>query len=116
MEKRGKKTTKKSSSTTRDKALQLLIENNVALQKVLTTVSTDMRDLTKEMGNLLSIFKEAGKTFGEEKAVEDIRKDEEKALIPKLDELIDQNKTIAKGLILLESALKEREKPKDFRF
>lgn len=115
MTKRGKKTTK-SSGTSMDKALKLLIENNVALQKVLTDVSGDMKDLTKEVGKLLEVFKEAGKTFGEEKAVDDIRKDEEKALIPKLDELIDQNKTIAKGLILLESVLKEREKPKEFRF
>ncbi|MFC1686118.1 hypothetical protein ACFLZZ_03810 [Nanoarchaeota archaeon] len=113
MVKRGKKSKK---SPARDKALNLLIENNVALQKVLADVSLDIQGLTKEISNLLGTFKEASKTFGEEKAEEDIMKEEREELIPKLDELINQNKTIAKGLVLLESALKEKERSREFGF
>lgn len=114
MVKRGSK--KGAKSVGRDKVIRLLVENNVALQKVLINLSSDISGLTREVSKLLELFKEASKTIGEEKAVEDIIKEERTDLIPKLDELIDQNKTIAKGLVLLESVLREKEKPKGFSF
>ncbi len=114
MVKRGKKKTK--SAVGKNKEMRLLIENNVALQKVLTTLSLDLRGLTKEIGNLLGTFKEASKTLGEERAVEEVEVENKKELIGRLDNLIDQNRTIAKGLILLESTLKEKDKSRNFGF
>jgi len=101
-----KKSLKKSS----EESIKLLVENNVALQKVLTDLSLNINHLTGEVSELLKIFKEASKTFGEERAVEEVQREETRHLIGKMEDLIDQNKTVAKGLVLLESTMKEREK------
>jgi len=116
MVKRGRKKTSKKVSLKSDKSIKLLIENTVTLQKVLTTLSMNLKGLTGEISHLLTLFKEASKTIGEEKAVEDVVKEERKDLVSKLDALIDQNRTIAKGLILLESTIKEKNRPREFNF
>lgn len=114
MAKRGKKARK--TSPKRSKEMQLLVENNVKLQGVLADVSVELKSLTKEITKLLGVFQEAGKTFGEEKAVEDVEEEKQRDLIPKLDNLIDQNKAIAKALILLESTIKEKGRTRDLGF
>ncbi len=99
-----------------DGSLDLLIENSVALQKVLTDVASSLNQLTKELRQLLELFKEAGKTLAEDKASQAVAQEEKKAIIDKLDTLADQNRTIARGLVLLESSIKEKDRPKEYRF
>jgi len=99
------------------KTIDILMENSVALQKVLADLALSLNKLTKELSQLLSLFKEASKTIGEEKAVEAVEKEDKEDLLKKLDSLIEQNKTIAKSLLLLESALRERsEESREFKF
>ena len=99
------------------KTIDILMENSVALQKVLADLALSLNKLTKELSQLLSLFKEASKTIGEEKAVEAEEKEDKEDLLKKLDSLIEQNKTIAKSLLLLESALRERsEESREFKF
>ena len=99
-----------------DGSVDLLIENSVALQKVLTDVAVSLNQLTKELRQLLELMKEAGKTIGEEKAAQAIAEEDSKKVMGKLDNLMDQNRTIARGLVLLESSMKEKDRAKEYRF
>ena len=83
------------------------VENSVNLQKILADVSVSLNRLTKEISELLELFKEAART------VEESREGEISA---KIDSITEQNKTIAKSLALL---LSEKERPKplpEFKF
>jgi len=91
------------------KTVELFVENSIALQKVLTDVAVSMDNLAKEVKSLVDMFEEAGKSFVSEKHKFEggIGKDE--GLVGKLDSLVQQNKTIAKGLVLLEKTMREKE-------
>jgi len=81
-----------------------LVENNIILQKKTTELLVGLNTLTKKIDRMLTIFEEAGKKVGE------VELDEDKinALATKLEALLDQNKDIAKGLILLERYIRGR--------
>jgi hypothetical protein len=68
------------------------IENSVVLQRVMTDVSVNLTRLTKEISELLELFKEAAKH------VEDGKDGE---IAGKLESISEQNKTIAKSLSLI---------------
>jgi hypothetical protein len=88
------------------------------LQKVLTNLSIKFEDLSNNMSKLLQLFEISAKSFAEKytgkEAEKKIKKDVEeqrnadKEYLQKLDSLLDQNKTIAKGLTLMEGKLRER--------
>ena len=82
-----------------------LIENNVALQKKTTDLIVSMNNLNQRVSRLVGIFNDAAKHI--KPGLED---EQIKPLIGKLEELLDQNKTIAKGLVLLERYVRERER------
>jgi len=90
--------------------IDLLIQNSIALQKVIAALAINIERYTKETGRLLEFLSESAKTFEqEEKARGSIAGTAISAeLAKKLDMLIDQNRTIAKGLVLLENYLKEK--------
>ena len=102
----------------------IYFENSVAIQKVLTGISEKLDRLTKQLEELLELFNKAAESFGssqgiDEKQIEDIalrermgKEKEEEALIKKLDSLIDQNKTIAKSIILMEQKIREEKESK----
>ena len=90
-----------------NKEVQLaLIENFVNLQKVLTNLTIKFDGLSDNISKLLQLFEISAKSF--------IRKQEEpglgaeKELLRKLDSLLDQNKTIAKGLTLIEEKIRHK--------
>jgi len=90
-----------------EQTLSLLTENSVKLQKVLADVSINLVRMTKELSELLELFREAAKTVQETKEPE---------ISAKLDSLTEQNKTIAKSLdILLSEKTKPRPLP-EFKF
>ncbi|MBU2590352.1 MAG: hypothetical protein KKB39_06345 [Nanoarchaeota archaeon] len=83
-----------------DKLVGALIENNIALQHKLSDLILDMKDLNSNVKNMVKLFTEAG---------EHIKKGKyEDPLINKLDDLLEQNKNIAKGLLLLEKFVREK--------
>lgn len=82
------------------------VENSVALQKVMADAIVSMNRLTNEISELLNLFKEAAKTVEEHRDTE---------IIAKLDELDEQNKTIAKSLSLIIEKDKSRPLP-EFKF
>ena len=78
-----------------------LIENNLILQKKTTELLVTMNGLTKKIDVMVDIFT---------KAAGHIESGELKAPLEKqLNELLEQNKRIAHGLILLEKYVRNRE-------
>jgi len=89
-----------------------LIENFVSLQKVMVRNAERMDVLSAQIAKLLQIFEISAKSFAERNfkpaglSTGDVQKEAE--FLSKLNTLLDQNKTIAKGLSLLGEDLKEK--------
>lgn len=81
---------------------ELLVENFVGLQHVMTNLSIKFGALSDNITKLLNIFEEAAKSFASGGRSDD------KDLLDKIDSLLNQNKTIAKGLVLMEGKLRGR--------
>lgn len=122
MEKRGgkgrKKAAKKTSTAPKsyEKTIMLLIENNVGLQKKLLGLTESIDGMTKKVGRLLSLIEkasegfvgpESGEGIGEKPGLKSSKTSRDE-LVDKLEGLIKQNKTIARGLILLEKYVREK--------
>ena len=77
-----------------------LIKTNISLEKKNIELLTSINQLTKKVDNLVEIFT---------KAAQHIEKgDVKEPLVAKLSELLEQNKKIARGLLLLERYVKEK--------
>ena len=85
--------------------IQRIVETNVALQKKITDLVVSTNDLNQKVSRVVSIFEDAAKHI--KPGLED---EQLSPLINKLEELLDQNKTIAKGLVLLERYVREKER------
>lgn len=86
---------------------RMLIENFVNLQKAITNLAVRFDNLSDNMSKLLNLFEISAKSFAEKTPTfSDVEKDKE--FLDKLNLLMDQNKTIAKGLTLMEEKLRER--------
>lgn len=86
-----------------------LVENFVNLQKALTNLAVKFDNLSDQISKLLQLFEISAKSFAEKYKSgtgEEVSKDTE--LLDRLDTLLDQNKTIAKGLTLMEEKLREK--------
>ena len=93
----------KKTSSHHDKLLDKLVENTVLLQKKDVELMTSTKKLVEKIDKMLHVFDEASKHVME--VSEDKRIAE---LTDKLDDLLQQNKTIAKGLIMLEQYVRKR--------
>ncbi len=78
------------------KVEQVLIENFVSLQKVMTNLAVKFENLSSQISKLLELFEISAKTLAEKGY-----STEDKKVVEKLDSLLEQNKLIAKGLVLL---------------
>jgi|TARA_B100002003_G_scaffold223720_1_gene228469 hypothetical protein len=96
-----RKEPKKKKMTARERE-ELLIENFVGLQHAMTNLSIKFGTLSDNISELLRVFEGAAKTFAQGGKVDD------SDLLKKINSLLDQNKTIAKGLVLMESNLRGR--------
>ena len=83
-----------------------ILENLISLQKVNTNMSEKFDNLTKQLSALLELFEGAAKSFGQTPGNHVSEKD--KAFLEKVDKLLEQNKTIAKGLTLMEEGIRGR--------
>ena len=92
---------KKKKMTARERE-ELLIENFVGLQHAMTNMSIKFGALSDNISKLLQIFEESAKNF-----MSGGRSDDEE-MLGKINSLLDQNKTIAKGLVLMEGKLRGR--------
>lgn len=81
---------------------ELLIENFVGLQHAMTNMSIKFGSLSDNISKLLQIFEESAKNFVSGGKPDDTE------MLAKIDSLLNQNKTIAKGLVLMEGKLRGR--------
>ncbi|MBI2044352.1 hypothetical protein HYT24_03245 [Candidatus Pacearchaeota archaeon] len=84
---------------------KILIENFVSLQRVMTNLSVKFDDLTRQLTKLLELFEISAKTIAEKKHFGD------KEMTDKLNNLVEQNKTLAKGITLLHEANRTPSRP-----
>ena len=92
---------KKKKMTARERE-ELLIENFVGLQHAMTNMSIKFGALSDNISKLLQVFEEAAKGFVSG------GKSDDRDMLKKIDSLLTQNKTIAKGLVLMEGKLRGR--------
>ena len=104
--KRGKRKTGVSKQAA--KLNEILVENFVNLQRAITNLTVKFDNLADQMSHLLQLFEISARSFSEKlaKGAPDLEKDRE--FLEKLDKLLEQNKTIAKGLTMMEDKVKER--------
>lgn len=108
-----KKVIKKSSSkkTSTEKLAESLAENNIILQKKLVDSIGATNELIKsthklfeQNSEMLKIFKEASKHINDI----DVKDESLRPMFRRLDDLLEQNKTIARGLLMLEKYVRDR--------
>lgn len=99
---------KKAGKRARGAALpKALITNFVALQRVQVTLAEKLDALAKQLSELLRLFESTAKTFAENPAVLTSERDRE--FIEKINQLLEQDKVIAKGVIYIEERISELE-------
>jgi hypothetical protein len=105
--------TEKTSETIKKKVMskaeleEALINNFTNLQKVLTNLALKFDDLSNNMSKMLQLFEISAKSFAE-KYTPEATKSSDKEFLQKLDSLLDQNKTIAKGIMMMEEKIRNR--------
>lgn len=83
---------------------QTLLDNFVNLQKVLTNIAVKFDALSDQISKLLQLFEISAKSFAEKSSESEIDGES----LDKLDTLLEQNKTIAKGIMLMEERMRTR--------
>ena len=79
---------------------QDLLQNHLQLQKVTLQLVESMNGLSKKMDRMLSLFEDAAKNI--DKAESD------GSLAGQLEALLEQNKIIARGLVLIEKYIRDK--------
>lgn len=91
----------KSDKMSSKEMQQILIENFVGLQKAMTNLSIKFESLSEQMSRLLEVFELSAKNFSTSNPAPDTKDFEDK-----INAILDQNKTLARGLVLLEEKMK----------
>jgi hypothetical protein len=87
----------------------VLVENFVKMQHVLANLSVKFDLLSDNISKMMQLIEISAKTFVEKQQLEkEVLTHGDKDLLEKLDLLMDQNKTIAKGLTLVEEKLRHK--------
>ena len=99
--------TKSKRTTVRKESLEKqLLENLIKLQKTETHLAEKFDHLSDQLSSLLGLFEMSARSFAKQPHLPEAEKDRE--FLSKIDKLLDQNKTIAKGLTMMEGKMKER--------
>jgi len=100
------KQSEKHAKKSHEEINNILIENFVHLQRVMSDQAVKIDKLTESITNLLQLFEMSARSFMSSPMIADTEKDKE--FLDKMDALLEQNKTIAKGLTLMEEKFRER--------
>lgn len=87
-----------------------LIENFVSIQRVLVNLSVKIDNLTGQISKLLELFEISAKALAEKNFQTGDNRNNTK-IAEKIDTLLDQNKTIARGLTLMHELNSRQEMP-----
>jgi hypothetical protein len=109
----GTKESSRKKAMTKAELEKKLIDNFVNLQKVLTNLSVKFDNLSENITKLLQLFEISAKSFAEKQENGELllnkQPEKDQELINKINTLLDQNKTIAKGLTnIMEKNLNNR--------
>ena len=111
----GKKEGIKKKRLSKAEIEQALIDNFISLQKVLTHISTRFDEQTNKIDKLLELFEISAKSFSEkyEEGYSETGSISagDTEFLKKLDSLLDQNKTIAKGIMMMEEKIRNKNNP-----
>jgi hypothetical protein len=80
---------------------RILIENFVSLQKVMTNLSVKFDNLTHKISKLLDLFEISAKALAEKDFEIERNNRENMRIIEKIENVLEQNRTIARGLTLM---------------
>jgi len=83
---------------------KVLVENFVSLQKVMTNLSLKFDNLAFQISKLLELFEISAKNLAHKDFSLEKEDKSNKEVIAKLDNLVGQNKIIARGLTLMHEA------------
>lgn len=101
MEKKVIKPAIKKGLTSKEKSVETkLLENFVSLQRVMVNLSEKFDGLSNNISKLLELF-ELSATALAKKDINFTKPMDEEKIIGKLNHILDQNKTIARGLALM---------------
>ena len=78
-----------------------LVDNFVSLQKIMVNFYSKFDELSSQISKLLNLFEISAKTLAEKEFVAEQDKKDNKDIIKKMEDIIDQNKTIARGITLM---------------
>src|SRR3989344_885339 len=87
----------------KEKAPSSLVNLNIELQKKNIELLQAMHALTQRIDNLVNVFEEAAKNVANVEESSRV-----KDLAVKLEELLEQNKSLANGLLLLERYVRSK--------
>lgn len=79
-----------------------IVENLINLQKVHVDLAEKFDKLAKEISNLLELFELTAKNFSTTQG----EKAKDKEFLEKIDKLLEQNRTIAKSISLMDEKMK----------
>lgn len=105
--KKAKKRAPAKKKTVSSKVENALVENFISLQKVMVNLSVKFDNLTNQISKLLELFEISAKALAEKEFVTDKEKKDNKEVIDKMDEIIGQNKILARGLTLMHDRITE---------
>ena len=104
---RKKSTTKNKTATKKPERLEnKILQNLVELQKVHTNLANKFEQLSDQISELLALFEMSARSFAKQPHIQVAEKDKE--FLDKIDKLLEQNKTIARGLTLMEGKMREK--------
>jgi hypothetical protein len=99
---------KKSIREKKDKELEkILINNFVSLQKVMVNLSIKFDGLTTQISRLLELFETSAKVLAEKDFDLEKNNKENIKILEKLETVLEQNRTIARGLTLMHDKINE---------
>jgi hypothetical protein len=97
---------------TKEELQEALIHNFISLQKALTNLTVKFDELSTNISKLLQLFEISAKSFAEKYSSTEIETEKsgelDQEFIKKLNTLLDQNKIISKGIMLIEEKIRER--------
>lgn len=95
---------KKKRLTARERE-ELLIGNFIELQKVMTNLSIKFENLSDNISKLLTVFELSARDYLSNKQN---KSQTDRDLLDKVNVLLDQNKTIAKGIVMIDDKVKTK--------
>jgi len=97
----------KASAPENTRLEETIIHNLVELQKVHANLAEKFDKLSSNITQLLQLFELSARAFGKQ-AGPGVVSDKDREFLDKIDRLLEQNKTIAKGLMLMEEKMHDR--------